>query len=69
VFTTLAMAHHKLGQDKESLGALATAEDLLAKYGPNLEKGRPFGMDWHDWLRFHVLHREAKALLNQKSGR
>jgi hypothetical protein len=60
----LAMAHHRLGQADESRHALALAramEQRLPKPGDDLG-------NWPDWLRFHIVRREAEGLLIREGG-
>jgi tetratricopeptide (TPR) repeat protein len=67
IFAVLAMAKHNLGLHADARAALAKAQALVAATRPDPAKGRPFGNDWEDWLRFELLLREAEALPNKKT--
>jgi tetratricopeptide (TPR) repeat protein len=56
-----AMAHHQLGRPEPAGAALDQALKMMAQQSP----GDP-GVDWDDWLRFQILHREAKAVVTGK---
>jgi tetratricopeptide (TPR) repeat protein/serine/threonine protein kinase len=63
IFAVLAMSQHRLGRAQEARAALGSAQALLAEGMPDPREGRPFGGDWHDWLRAGILCREAEGLL------
>ena len=49
--------------DEEARIALSHAETILSRKMPDPKAGRPFGGDFHDWLRARILCREAEKLL------
>ena len=55
----LALAQQRLGQADEAKQALADARELEQRF----PKVGSLGASWHDWLRYHLLRREAEALL------
>jgi serine/threonine-protein kinase len=59
----LAMARKQQGQAEEAHAALEQARAILAHKLPKPDRGQPFGDDWHNWLRSHILYREAESLL------
>jgi tetratricopeptide (TPR) repeat protein len=65
-FAVLAMARQRQGQAEEARAALEQARAILAHKLPKLDKGEHFGNDWHDWLRFQILFREAEEMLKIK---
>ncbi len=69
VLAVLAMAHHRLGQAEDAGAALAKSRALVAENLPDPAQGRPFGSNWHEWLRCQVLLREAEGVLeSDKTG-
>jgi tetratricopeptide (TPR) repeat protein len=59
-----AMAHQKSAQTDEARRLLARAEELARRSGFDPERAGPLPTSWHDWLRYHVLHREAEGLIH-----
>jgi hypothetical protein len=68
-FAVLALTHHRLSHAEDARAALAKAQAILAQKMPRPEKGKPFGKDWHDWLRSQILCREAEQRLGQRAAR
>jgi tetratricopeptide (TPR) repeat protein/serine/threonine protein kinase len=64
----LSLAQHGLGREEEARAALRQAQDIQARWLPNPEKGRPFGVNWAAWLQCLILCREAEALLPKETG-
>jgi serine/threonine protein kinase/Flp pilus assembly protein TadD len=64
---TLAMAQHQLNQTEQARATLAKGLELAEARFPKPGKT---GLDeqWHDWIIAHVLMREAKASIEDKSG-
>ena len=60
------MAHHRLGQAEQASQALARARAL----GQRLPKVDGGELDlWAEWLHFHVVRREAEALVGEAGER
>ena len=64
---TLAMAQHQLKQAEEARVTLAKGLELAETRFPKPGKAS-LDEQWHDWIIAHVLMREAKALIEGKSG-
>ncbi len=54
----LAMAHHQLGRTEEARQSLGTATKMMAQKSPG-----DADIDWHDWLMFQIVRREAERLV------
>jgi serine/threonine protein kinase/tetratricopeptide (TPR) repeat protein len=67
-FAVLAMAQHHLGRSEAARAALSNAQAILRTKMPDPQRERPFGNDWHDWLRAQILCREAEALLKSSAS-
>jgi len=61
----LAMAQRQLGRADDARQALAKAHEMAQRF-PKLEGGNQ--TSWPDWLRFHVVRREAEKVIVQKSA-
>jgi hypothetical protein len=61
------MAHHQLGQAQEARQWLDQAVQETAKAMKDLPQGVVERFRWHphDWLTYHLLHREAEKLLKE----
>jgi len=64
---TLAMAQHQLNQTDQARVTLAKGLEIAEARFPKAGKGS-LDEQWHDWIIAHVLMREAKALIEGKSG-
>src|SRR5262249_34871310 len=64
-FAVLAMAHHGLGQEAPAGQALAAAWAIAAMRMPDLAKGGRFDQNWHGWMRYRILSREAASTLQK----
>ena len=59
-----ALAHLRLGQSDQARRLLADAAALEREHGFDPEHAGPLPIHfWNDWLRYHVLLREAEGLL------
>ncbi len=58
-----ALAHQKSSQEAEARRLLAAAEVLAQQASFDPERAGPLPTNWFDWLRYHVLHREAERLI------
>ena len=58
----LALAHCQLEQWDEARECLSVADQLVEQEFPKPEDS-DLGRGWHNWLRCHILHREAEALI------
>jgi WD40 repeat protein/serine/threonine protein kinase/tetratricopeptide (TPR) repeat protein len=59
----LAMAHHGLRHGEEAQQALNKARYLMNERFPKADRGQTLGAAWAEWLRFHIVRREAEALV------
>ena len=59
----LAMAHHRLGRAAEARQALDQATELLEEPYSKIGWNWNIDLDWDNWLRFYLVHREAEALV------
>lgn len=54
----VAMTDHQLGRFDEARQSLDTADEQMAPSEEGL-----LGVDWDDWLRYQIVHREAAAMV------
>jgi len=64
---TLAMAQYQLKQTEQARVTLAKGLEIAEKRFPKAGKAS-LDERWHDWIIAHVLMREAKELIEGKSG-
>jgi tetratricopeptide (TPR) repeat protein len=62
----LAMAHHRLGRPAEARQALDQATELLEQPYSKIGWNWNIDLDWDNWLRFYLVHREAETLVKAK---
>ena len=67
----LALTLHRLGQTEEAKQEFARAEQWLKQFPDGLPRDarERLGVHLHDWLEFHVLHREVEALFPELAAR
>jgi hypothetical protein len=58
-----ALDHHRAGRASDARAALDRARADLAEKGPDPTRGRPYPVNWQDWVTAEVLVREAEAAL------
>jgi serine/threonine protein kinase len=63
----LAMAHYQLGEVPRARQVLDQATQLVEQKYPEIGGYRSLGPEWHDWLRFQLVRREAERLLKEKT--
>ncbi len=59
----LAMAHQRSGGHAEAVAALEQGLAIVARKSKQPNTGRTL-LDWHDWLTFLTLAREARGLVD-----
>ena len=59
-----AMAEHQLERLAEARLSLSAAHELMQQQAPTVDGGA-WGRYWCAWLRYHILRREAEALIDQ----
>jgi hypothetical protein len=63
-----ALAHQKLDQADEARRELTAAEALARRANFDPDRAGPLHASWIEWLRYHVLRREAEGLLHPTAG-
>jgi formylglycine-generating enzyme required for sulfatase activity/tetratricopeptide (TPR) repeat protein len=63
-FILRALSEHCRGHPAEARTALMNALAIRSERWLFFCHGQPFSGDWHDWLRFEALRRQAEALIN-----
>jgi hypothetical protein len=62
-YVILALVEHRRGRAAEARQALTRAQAIRVRSLPQFTGWPRFGVDWHDWLRFEPLRREAEGLI------
>jgi hypothetical protein len=64
----LAMSQKQRGQAAEARSSLQEAKALMDRSMPQASRGERFNETWSDWLRCHILLREAEKLVEKEDN-